>query len=641
MANEAYQSHRDAQEQPGDEDRDKITATKLRNWFTDAYKGQSDFRTEVVDNLKMLSGDQWPEDLKARLREQGMAPIVINRMLMPIMYISGVQRQTRQEPKLIAFEAGDARSTELMNALLHWVQEQNNCDERNSRVFLDKVAVGLGWWKVSMDFEGTDIEGQIRVRRRQPLTIFPDPNWLDNEWEAAQYVMDAQWFTCGEAADKWPEFAEDFKRQPGEWTRTSAGDMQGAGLGEEIGDSLSSQRLFWDEKTKRVRVVEAWYKQRDDITVAYNVQTGETESNPDKVARLQQLVPQLPPDQQEQILLIPRSVTTVRVAHFFEDRLLDDEPSPFETTAPTFPIFPSMGYYFWKQPFGLADLMKDLQREKNKRRSKLIELIGRMPLSGFFNKNTGGADPKQIEEYGAGNGIVIGYDTEQPQPIRPPDMPMALVRLEDKADEEIKDVPNVHNELLGQATQKTISGRAIEARQRGGLISHEYLFDTFRQEQAEVVKFMVALIQQYMSPTKALRILGSIANRQPDSPAGQLMAQAQDPAQLGAQDVMAALSDALNIEYDVVISARPAEPSMAMQSWETLSEMAGQGAPIPPKVLFEAAAKAGIMDEGQVSEILAFMQQQQAAAAPQGPPPGAAPPGPPPGAPPQAGPPPA
>src|SRR4030095_9704512 len=93
---------------------------------------------------------------------------------------------------------------------------------------------------------------------------------------------------------------------------------------------------------------------------------------------------------------------------------------------------------------------------------------------------------------------------------------------------------------------------------------------------------------------------------------------------------MALLGDAYDAEFDVVIASRPTEPSLAMQSWETLSEMAAAGAQIPPKVLFESAAKAGILDEGQVDEILAFIGQQQQAQAQGQPPPGQPPPGQPP-----------
>src|SRR4029453_10164290 len=175
---EASQSQNAALNQTGDESDKKMTAGKLRRWFSDAYKSQTEFRTEVVDNLRMLSGDQWPEELKAKLREQGMAPIGITRMIMPILFLAGVHRQTRQEPKLIAFESGDVHSTTLMNALLHWVLDQNNGDDLDSRVFLDKISVGLGWWKAYVDFNVRDLEGKICLHRRHPLTIFADPNWL-------------------------------------------------------------------------------------------------------------------------------------------------------------------------------------------------------------------------------------------------------------------------------------------------------------------------------------------------------------------------------------------------------------------------------------------------------------------------------
>jgi len=618
-----------AQSQPGYEDgeKEKLTATKVRQWFTDSYKSHVVWRDEVVDNLKMLSGDQWPDDLKQKPYDMGMAPIVINKMLMPLMFISGVQRQTRQEAKLLPFEGGDLRSTGIMNALLHWVEEQNDAEEVDSSVFLHKAAVGLAWWKVTQDFNTPELEGRLRIRRRHSLAVFPDPNWLDDGWDSAQYVIDAEWMTCEEAAARWPEFKADFKREPGEWVRSIEGDNTGgAGISEHIGDSLSSERLFWDKKTKRIRILECFYKEQQAITVAYHVPSGETKNDPEEVAALQEQVKLLPPQEQQNILFVRRPVVTVHMAHQFVDTLLDDEVSPYETSEPTFPLFPSLGFYFWAKPFGLADLMKDVQREKNKRRSKLIELVGRIPLSGFFNSTSGGADQKQLEEYAAGNGKIINFDTKEPTQIKPPDLPMALIRLEDKSDEEIKDVPNVHNELLGQATQKTISGRAIEARQRGGLVSHEHLFDSFRKEKTRVDKFVVEMIKQFMSATQALRILGSIAQRQPESPVGAMMgqAQAQDPMQLAMMDIEAALSTAFDTDYDVVISARPAEPSLAMQAWETLSEMATAGAPIPPQVLFKSAAKAGILTEDQVQEILDFIQAQQQAQM-QPPPPGMAP----------------
>src|ERR1700730_13957310 len=137
-------SYTDTQNFAGDQwDDKKITATKLRRWFTDSYRAHSQWREGVVELLKMLNNDPWPDEAKQRLREQNMSAISINRMLMPIMYIAGVQRQTRQEPKLIPFESGDLHSTTIMEALVHWCEEQSRSDEKDSHVFLDKISVGL------------------------------------------------------------------------------------------------------------------------------------------------------------------------------------------------------------------------------------------------------------------------------------------------------------------------------------------------------------------------------------------------------------------------------------------------------------------------------------------------------------------
>src|SRR5262252_9335869 len=190
-----------------------MTGSQLRKRFTDAYQAQDEWRNGVVENLQMLNNDQWTPAQKAQLNEQGMAAMVINKMLMPIMFLAGVQRQTREEPKLLPFEEGDARSTDIMNTLLHWVDEDNNADEIDSRIFIDKVAIGMGWWKVTWDFSGPEPEGCLRRMRRHPLAIFPDPNWFDEgDWRKAEYVFDALWFTPQEAAERWPKHADRFKR---------------------------------------------------------------------------------------------------------------------------------------------------------------------------------------------------------------------------------------------------------------------------------------------------------------------------------------------------------------------------------------------------------------------------------------------
>jgi len=591
---------------------DGLPGVTLLKWFADAYRAQQVWRDKTVEALRMMNNDQWPAEILTQM-PPNMAPIVINLMLMPLLYLSGVQRETREEAKVVSTTGGNPRLAELMNELVHWSESHNVGEEIDSQVFLDKIVTGLGWWKVAMEYDCDDLEGEIDVIRRHPLAVFPDPNFFDSRWSHAQFVFDSEFLTIEDAATKWPDHAEEFKTQTGEWLRTAYGTHGStgiAGAGEYAGDSFALERMFWDSETKRVRIAECWYKKTTEREIAVNLQQPDQPiMDEDQVAQLKDAMQQDPQLAQEW-LLFKKPMTSVRVAHLFHDKKLDDNPTPFEENPATFPIFPAIGFYFWKEPFGLVEIMKDLQREKNKRRSKLIELVGRMPLSGFMNKESEGADQKQIEEYGAGNGVVINYKTVEPTPIRPPDLPMALVGLEEAASKEMKEVTNIHDELLGQATQKTISGAAIEARQRGGFISHKMLFDTFRLEKQQRIQFLINAIKQHISPTKALRILGTVATNGGNQQMDQMLGQAaQNP--MAAQDLMTLLSDAFEAEYDVVISSKPIEPSLAMDAWNTLSDLKQKGAEIPPKVLWEAAQKAGILSEGQVQEILAFISQQQ------------------------------
>ena len=585
---------------------DDIDAAKLLSWFADAHQAQEDWHRKAVEWLKMVSGDQWPAEVLANL-PPNMAPIVINIMLAPILFLSGIQRQTREEPKIVAAAGANPQAAEVMNMLVHWVETQGMVAETNSQVFLQKLVIGLGWWKTSMDYDCEDIEGTPSIERRSALGVFPDPNFFEEGWKEAQFVFDSEWMSIGDASQKWPDFRDEFKTAGGDWVPTSGRNGMGA-FGEEAGDIYADQRLFWDADTKRVRVLEAWYKVTEEREVAVNVmETEEVYSDEDEVDTIREAI-KANPELESEWIVFTKPVTTVRVAHLFRDKLLDKHMTPFNSgqNLSRFPLQPAMGFYFWKSPFGMGALMQDLQMEKNKRRSKLIELVGRMPLAGFFNKRVGGADSEQLKNYGAGVGVEVTYDTEKPEAIRPPDLPAALLNLEQKATEEIKLVTNVNDELLGQTTQKTVSGQAIHARQQGGFISHEYLFDTFRLENIHRVRYLIEVIKQYISPTKALRILGDMASQGQEQAMAMMQGVGEDPGlSLALEEV---LSNAFDQEYDVVISSRPTDPSLTMQSWEVLSGLKEKGAEIPPKVLWEAAEKAGLLTQAQVKEILEFIQ---------------------------------
>lgn len=579
-------------------------------WLADSYRATREYRDEVGKMMKALGGDPWPAEVKAELEKVNRPALNINKMLSKILIVSGIQRRTRQEPVLIPAETNDAEAVLAMNTILHWVEQTKNAAHQvDASVFLDKISVGLGWWKYYVDFDD-DLEGLIRVKRRHPLSIFADPYWFDEGWESAKFVADGEWRTKSEIRDQYGKENPDIDYMCSQDWNSGFPEIVGV-TGESVGDSLTQESLWFHKETKRIREIELWYKKRVNVTVAImrNAETGvlEIEEDQEKIKFLKENATQLDPTMQQQLQFVKRNVTRVRVARLVGGRLVEDEDSPYDQQE--FPIFPSLGYYFWKRPQGMAQMMYDLQLTANKQRSLIYEITTRMPLSGWYNKKIGGADPEAIEAFAHGVAVQIPFETTEPTPIKPPDLPVALIHLDKQSTADMAEVVNVNAEMSGMATQKTISGRAVEMRQKGGLITQEMLFDTFFLEKKRAIKFVIGLIKQFVSPERGLRIMGS-----------QQTEQMQDPAmqQLLSNDerVKEALSRSFDTEYDLELSQKPYEPSMKIAIWDTLTDLAQKFGPgsIPPDVLADAAADAGVISKEIAGRLKAHYQQQQQAA---------------------------
>lgn len=610
-------------------DGDRRLVSRLHERIRSAYHGSEIWRDNFVDSMKMLANDQWPDAAKAERDADGRPYLTFNKTTKNILTLAGVQAQSGTEPLLLPFEPDDVIPTHIMSLLVRNIREQNDGPLVDHDVFVDKIGGATGFWKLYVDY-GERPQGNIRIVHVNPLSVFVDPNWLDQGWKNARYVFHQIWYPIDEAMERWPDHAEDIKRQAGNWRYATSGFALGI-TDEKIGDTLSTERFFFDRETQRVAVFECWWKETVMTEVAVYLDTEEVEANPERVKRLKEEARKLPKRvARSRYRFIRRPVTRVRMCDLLGDILLGDAiDSPFTNAGDEFPLFPALGYYFWKIPTSLVDIMKDPQREKNKRRTSIIEMVGRMPLSGFVNQMEQGADPQELTEFMNGHGLVVNYKTKAPELLKPPELPQALVLLEQLADKEIDAVVNVNAELLGNTTQTTVSGRAIEARQRGGMLTHEVLFFTFRREVARYTKFLIRLIQEFMTIGEALRILGAYAIREPQNE------QLGEINQLDEEKILEALDRSFSIDYDVVVGTKPYDPTHKLAQWQTIRELRQElGIAIPDDVVIALAAQSGTISKetaALIEQSTARIQAAQAAGAGGAPAPAPAPGGQPPG----------
>jgi hypothetical protein len=586
---------------------DQARLQKYQRLFRDAVTRRQKWQEEVDESYRFVSGDQWKDIDKQYLIDNGRPVLTINRILRGVLYLTGLWDQTRQEPELLPQEASDVRSTELMSVLYKWVGMRSDEQGIDRQVFRHKTVAGLGFWKISVDLE-KDPEGLPVWQVLHPLSVFPDPNWLDVGWDRIQYCFHAEWLSLDEAMDMFPEKEDEIRRRYGAWIDTTA-----QGQGEHsvsispdetyAGDSAADMRQWWDPETQRARLLEIWSMRRLKITVAVDAQSGQViTAEPDEVKRVREAIKKGLIDKAA-VSLVPQVVKRVKRAYMIHEILLDDDlDSPFDRQE--IPIFPALGYYFGHQPFGIVEPMKDPQREKNRRRSTMTEIAMRATQSGWLNRRDGGADSQELEKHVSGVGKIINYEQEKPELIRAPDMPQNLILLERMADQEIETVVNLNQEMLGQTTQKTISGRAIRARQQGGLVVQQPFINTFQEDKGRAARFMVAAIKQLIGVGRAMRILGSMATQRPNDPRLQTLGSSPD-------EVLRLLEGAYSVDYDLVMGSKDFEPSVAQQRWATLVDSMEQfGAQaIPPDVWTEVARDAGIFTESQAQRILAHIQK--------------------------------
>lgn len=585
----------------GDDERRR--ALKFKRQFQDSYRNLEEWTCKAIESYEFMHGKQWLDEDLEYLQNEGRPNLTLNRLLAPVLFLSGIQRQSRTDVKLVPFESGDARASALMTALYKWHATESREAWVDARVFHDIEITGLGWWKTTLDFERT-ITGEPRKERVSPLSVFPDPNFFAQyDWRAAQYVHHAYWLTIDEAMEQWPEHEDHIRRLWGEWLRGGEGSATSSHpLGVTVGDSHADRRLFWDAETQRVRCIEVWYKQRMVSEIAVDRETGELYTQPAAVARLQQALAAQFLDPSS-VFFARRPVTIVRMAHVLHEYLLDDGPSPY--AEPALPLTPAVGFLWWGDPFGLVEPAKDPQREHNRRRTTIMEIARKLPNNTWLNPDNA-AKTEDVERAATGVARVLNYNATKGEPkiVQAPGLPDALVYLDRESRADIQNILNITPELVGNVTQRTISGKAIRARQQGGMVVQEPLLDEYRLAKREADSFFLAAVQQYTSPSKARRILGALLAR-PAVMAG------INPEELrgvvgdqNAYELEQLLVGALSQRYDLVISEETYDPSGQQVRAQTIAELAETFAPyVPGDVVVDALVRTGTLTEDEAARI--------------------------------------
>jgi hypothetical protein len=598
-------------------------------------------RLEIDEDFKFNRGGtaQWKDEDVAALNKDKRPVESFNVGGAVINFLAGYESERRKDLRYFPRGTEDEQIGRLSTALGRYAMDVGEGDAQLHRHFRKGAIGGHSALYTCLNFDYTDdlVEGEIdfQVLSENSFGYSPFARRYDRNDSDFFYMM--YWMSLDEAHRKWPNHKGILTPTFGtEWL---------AGTDAQTGVPMQVRQVFYNKETQQVRIVRYFYRKPVEVVLLANHQTQEYErmgSEKEAEAKLQaiydtagqaaaanfsiqtadsqtaliapsgQIQTFATPDEAVQVLdnlkaqvgaaatkdfeIVTRPTTTMRMSHNVAWEELDDQKSPYGTVdAATGDVIPD-----WRSPFvyfvpyqdtddflsikGVWRDIKDPQRNVNWYLSTAQDKLVRGPKGMLWVLKGEHTDINKLAVKVAKAGFVGEYAAKIPDYIPPPPIAQEDLVMVNTMLEAIMRITGINAELLGQTTQKTVSGRAIQSRQSGGLVGVASLLMNWQASQKYFGDLLIRRIQQFYSVAKMNRIIGDEQRMEQQMGLLGLEQVKQDP-----MVVYEKLKRIKDVDFDVVVEFQDHAPSARSAIFSQLTQMAAIGIPVPPDVIIESS----------------------------------------------------
>jgi hypothetical protein len=484
-------------------------------------------------------GYQWTAAELAVLKKRKQPPSVINRIKRKVDAMVGIEQRGRSDPKCLPRGPQDEQAADIATKALRFVEEKERLDQKRSAAFENLLVEGYGGVEVVAKPYGDHIDPCVRKLRWEEI-IF-DPHSREKDFSDAAYIGILKWMTVDAART----FARDF------WDGTpeeldamlDTSPMQGEGQTFEDRPYGDGGMAWVDHRQKRVRVASMYHRVGDGW--ALSIFTGKG--------------------------------------------VLFDGPSPYldENGKPDCAIILMSAYVDREnRRYGVVRDLIPIQDEINKRRSRALALLSNRQTMG----TKGAVDAAEVKRQLAMPDGHVEVDTAAFDPevgmkpfevLSTNDLAMGQFNLLQEAKQEI-DMLGPNASLLGQLSGQQ-SGRAIMAQQQAGMAELAPIYDSLADWTERVYRAVWCRIKQFWQEPRWIRVTEDEQAPQFFGVNQPQMVMTPMGPQVQVQNLLA------EMDIDIIISQSPDYASLRAEQFEQLSQLAGRGVPIPPKVLIMAS----------------------------------------------------
>lgn len=513
---------------------------------------------------------QWTATEEAALKKRNQPVVTYNRIKRKINSLTGLEKQTRKDPKAFPRNPQDEPSAHAATDAIRFVCDDCSWDDKRSEAFKDLTIEGTGIIMVGVKKTKAGIDPDIR--RIAWDRHFADPHSSEFDFADASY----------QGIVIWSDYDELVKKNPGKeailetaLSSSSASDTY---------DDKPKHHIWSDRKRKRIRVVEMYYLKDGVWTFCIFTKGG---------------------------------------------FLVEPQPSPYldDEKQPECPI-KAVSLYVDRDNnrYGEVRTMIGPQDDVNQRRSKSLHLLNERQIR--VSPNVQG-DAKAIrKELSDPRGVFVGEHNEV-EILNTNDMARGNLEMMQVAMTEL-DLISANAAMQGK-TEGDMSGRAIIAQQQGGMLEAGTLMDRVRVLSMAVYRSVWCRIQQHWTAERWIRVTDNeknvrfvglnrpvtaleqaaqkmgvtqenfqqFAQEQPEQ-ANQLAMFAQSPQ---GQQVVSVENSVTELDVDITIDEGMDTPTIAAEQFDTIAKMIPSAPPGIQQLLWEAMFRSSALrDKDQILE---------------------------------------
>lgn len=462
--------------------------------YSQSYASWNTFFPEASDDLSFFLGDQWDTTEKRALFEQGRNAYVFNRIKRNINLVTGYQRKNRLSSVVTPIEGSDQKTADQLTKLLLYAYQNSNGYNTISDCFAGACKTGWNLASVYLDYVDDPKDGTICFSREPYSGFIVDPSFTNLDFSDCGFIIKRKYITPEQASSLLPGMEKDIMSLS---VKEGSKDDKFTWLPYQQnpnGQNLVAYNEFYQQKWKK-------------ISLLVDMETGEyTEWDGDK-ARLEVLKSAYP-----NIEVVKKSKKYIERHIIVNDQLMQTDVNPYGLDeypfVPFVAIFEPESDDYALRIQSLVRCQKDPQKEANRRRSQMSDILDSQVNSGWIAEEDSVINPQSL--FQTSQGKVIWKKPElNPgalEKIPPAQIPPSMFQLQELYDRDMVEILGVNDASFGIVENAQESGIMMMLRQGASILNLQDVFDNLRLSQKMLSKKVLKLIQTW-TPQKIERIL--------------------------------------------------------------------------------------------------------------------------------------